>query len=618
MGRAGAAVGALFMVGLTSAIDAKHANDKLANQLGLTEAEAKRAGEVAGDVFSQGFGESMDDVNAAINGVASNLGGMSKVSDDELKEMSSQVLALSQTFDQDLGQTSRAIGQLMKTGMASDATEALDIIAAGLRKGADQGGDFLDTLVGGADNLKSFGFTGEQATGLIIQGLNAGAESAESVTGLFEELVGNVSAGGEELEQTFTDLGLNGKQMTKDLTSGGPEANKALDQLLDSIRKLEDPIKQDAMMAALFGEEGAAMQNTLLAIDPSEATKALGEFGGVAKDVTANAAESQTLEASWRQIATTVGELLAPALKTVAQFMAEHPGLMKILVPLVLGLAVALGIFAIATWAVNAAMLANPITWVILGIVALIAVVALIIIKWDEIKESTKLVWGYIVDKLGEAWDWMIRKATELWLWLSGIFSDGWNWIVRNVWNPVRDFFTKKIPGWVSDGIGWIQDKWNDMIGWFAGIPGRLASGARGMWDFISNGLKGALNGAIGLVNDGIWFINSKLIGSANMIPGVNIPYIPYIPYLAEGGVVTAPTLAMIGEGGEPEAVTPLSTLDGMLRSVAQPVQQVGREPAVLVIRGDGSPAADFIIESLRVNTRNRAGGSIVRLIEEG
>ena len=33
---------------------------------------------------------------------------------------------------------------------------------------------------------------------------------------------------------------------------------------------------------------------------------------------------------------------------------------------------------------------------------------------------------------------------------------------------------------------------------------------------------------------------------------------------MAEGGIVTRPTLAMIGEGGEPEAVIPLSKMGGM------------------------------------------------------
>ena len=37
------------------------------------------------------------------------------------------------------------------------------------------------------------------------------------------------------------------------------------------------------------------------------------------------------------------------------------------------------------------------------------------------------------------------------------------------------------------------------------------------------------------------------------------------IPMLAEGGIATGPTLAMIGEGRGPEAVIPLDKLEGML-----------------------------------------------------
>jgi hypothetical protein len=46
----------------------------------------------------------------------------------------------------------------------------------------------------------------------------------------------------------------------------------------------------------------------------------------------------------------------------------------------------------------------------------------------------------------------------------------------------------------------------------------------------------------------------------------VNFGDIPQvkIPRLAEGGIVTGPTLAMIGEGREPEAVIPLSKLGSM------------------------------------------------------
>ena len=39
---------------------------------------------------------------------------------------------------------------------------------------------------------------------------------------------------------------------------------------------------------------------------------------------------------------------------------------------------------------------------------------------------------------------------------------------------------------------------------------------------------------------------------------------VPDIPMLADGGIVTGPTLAMIGEGREPEAVIPLSKMGSM------------------------------------------------------
>ena len=47
-------------------------------------------------------------------------------------------------------------------------------------------------------------------------------------------------------------------------------------------------------------------------------------------------------------------------------------------------------------------------------------------------------------------------------------------------------------------------------------------------------------------------------------IPGVNIPNIPDIPFLAKGGIVTSPTLAMIGEAG-PEAVVPLNQMGSVM-----------------------------------------------------
>jgi len=49
------------------------------------------------------------------------------------------------------------------------------------------------------------------------------------------------------------------------------------------------------------------------------------------------------------------------------------------------------------------------------------------------------------------------------------------------------------------------------------------------------------------------------------------------IPAMAEGGIVTGPTLALIGEGRGPEAVIPLDKLDGFMGGGAQNINVTGR-----------------------------------------
>lgn len=619
---AGLAAGALFVAGLTNAMDASNANTKLQNQLALNDEEAKRAGTIAGDVFSQGFSDSIGGVNEAMSGVIQAMGGMGEVSDKELSSMTKSAIMLGETFELDVGEAATAAGQLIANDLVKDGEEAFDVLTrAAQTLPKSMIADIPATIIEYGKHFQRMGLDGQTAFGMLSQYVQAGGRDIDQAADVIHEFARITSEETDRAAEGFKELGLDSKQMLEDIGKGGDPAEAALGKTLEKLRQIKDPAKQAELGIALFGDMAGEGADALWAMDPASAAASSGmdKAGGAAKEATDKMAASQSLDSIWRTLTTTLGELLAPALQKVSTFMSEHPGLVKILVPIIIGLAVAFGIFAIAVWAVNIAMMANPIAWIILGIIALIAVIVLIIVKWEEIKESTKLVWGYIVDKLGEAWDWMIKKATELWMWLTGIFSDGWNWLVRNVWDPVKKFFTQTLPGWVGDGIQWVKDKWNDMIGWFAGIPGRIASGAKGMWNFVTDGLKGALNGAIGLVNDGIWFINDKLIANANRLPGVNIPWIPYIPYLAEGGVTTGPTLAMIGEGAEQEAVLPLSKLEHMISMGghgdmrAPSVSKVQPIDVRVTASVDGSAFAD----AFKYEVRTRAGGSVRRYAGE-
>jgi phage-related protein len=129
----------------------------------------------------------------------------------------------------------------------------------------------------------------------------------------------------------------------------------------------------------------------------------------------------------------------------------------------------------------------------------------------------------------------------------------------------------------VDDTVGRVRTIITNVINAVTGLIGRARTAATNMGNAIFNGIRnalaniagvvrglilGAVNAAIRLVNDAIGRINSTLdfqiTAFGRVIWEGGAPDIPLIPRLmAEGGIVTGPTLAMMGEKG-PEAVIPL------------------------------------------------------------
>ncbi|MDS0220882.1 hypothetical protein NDI54_05875 [Haloarcula sp. S1AR25-5A] len=76
------------------------------------------------------------------------------------------------------------------------------------------------------------------------------------------------------------------------------------------------------------------------------------------------------------------------------------------------------------------------------------------------------------------------------------------------------------------------------------------------------------------------------------------------IPGMAKGGIVTGPTNAFIGEGGEDEFVTPASTMERVLRDVAEKAMSGGGGDSIVIeeINVDGSSDMDeqALIQAVR------------------
>lgn len=168
--------------------------------------------------------------------------------------------------------------------------------------------------------------------------------------------------------------------------------------------------------------------------------------------------------------------------------------------------------------------LTSPLTLIILGFAAAMAASILLYKNWDTVKE-----------KLVELWQKILEFGAGL--------RECWNGIIEDV------------------NINLVQP-WNNF--WDA-IGGKVSA----VWQGIKNAVKSGINSVINFVNSGIGKLNNFHVNVPKGVPGIGGKSfglkIPTIPTLATGGIATGPTLAEIGEGGEPEAVVPLTKLSNML-----------------------------------------------------
>jgi len=147
-----------------------------------------------------------------------------------------------------------------------------------------------------------------------------------------------------------------------------------------------------------------------------------------------------------------------------------------------------------AIWAFTAALLANPITWIVLGIVALVAAIVGLIVYWDEITAAINSGWN------------SLKSMFENNAWMKIIFAP--LYLAITAVDAVVEAF-KKIPEWWEGFKSWIgglslapvwnlggdlveslSAKWSAFAGWIAGLSlapvwnlgGELVEGLQQKW----------------------------------------------------------------------------------------------------------------------------------------
>lgn len=372
----------------------------------------------------------------------------------------------------------------LKKAVASNSKELAKL---GVKtKNAD--GSYRDINEIWYDTLEALGNiqneTERDAAALAIFG-----RSADSLAGIVDDGGKALKEYGKEAE----DLGLILSQDTVD----------SLNEVNDKLDKLK------GQATARLMETGAKALEALTPV----LEKVVGLIGSVLDYI------GQLTPEQIQMVATILA--IVAAISPLASLISKIAGVIAYLPTLISGIGTAL------TW-----LMANPVALVIAGIVALVALIAT---KGDEIQAKLQAVDDFLQNIFAKDW-------TEVFGPVLGGIINGFFATFKGVWDGIKGVLDGVID--IIRGVfsGDWERAWNGVVELFSGIV-----------NTITTIFKAPLNGIISLINGAIGGINS-LIGGINKIPGVNVGTIGTIPYLANGGVLSQGS-AIVGEAG-PELLT--------------------------------------------------------------
>ena len=420
--------------------------------------------------------------------------------------------------------------------------------------------------------LKNMGYESGQAL-LESKGLQGSLEALKDAVGgdelAFAGLFSSVEA------QTAV-LAMAGNQ-AENLTSKTAEMYEATGAANTAFERQTNSLKYDIQMIKNLGANFLTQLGTNI-------LPYVREFAEAALPVVSEALE---------KIGGYMTGTIIPAAETAVKWISEHRTLILALAAGIATAVAAYKAYKVAITAYNAVMavykvvtaasatgtftLAGAMTALNLPVLAVVAAIGLAVAagiliykNWDKIKaKAVELgakiseVWGNIKTGVSEAVANLVSAFQSNFPLLSAYLS-GWWESVSAAWENVKAIFANIIDFVQNVFAGNWSAAWDNIVAIFGNVFG-----------MIVNLAKAPINGVISAINWVLEKINSISVTIPDWVPGVGGKTlgfnIPTIPALAAGGIATAPTLAQIGEGGEPEAVLPLSKLAALLDEWTKP-----------------------------------------------
>ena len=248
-----AAVGAAAVAAGAAAFnlssDISNATNNIAAQMGISKSEAEGFEGVMKGIFANNFGDSFEDISAAIVTVTQSLGEMS---DADLQGITEDAFALRDAFGLEVGESIDAARVLMEQ-MGLSGEQAMDLIASGMQNGLNANDDFIDSIREYGNLFSEAGFSAEQMYSIMETGAQSGVLGTDKIADAIKEMTIKLNEGGEDTKAAFDTIGLSFDDIAASVAAGDETWADYFDSIVGGLADIEDPMERSKAQTAIFG-----------------------------------------------------------------------------------------------------------------------------------------------------------------------------------------------------------------------------------------------------------------------------------------------------------------------------------------------------------------------------
>lgn len=244
----------LGVAALKTAGDVETANARITSSLGLTQEQSAVTKQALEQIFSDGYGESWDDVAESIIQVKQQLGD---IPDDQIVKVTENALILRDTLGQDMGESLRGINSLM-VNFGMDADSAMDLYVTGVQRGLDKTNELGDNLAEYGQLWSQAGFSAKDMFAVLENGLQSGAYNLDKVNDFVKEFTISLTDG--RISDNLEKFSSGTKGVFKEFQKGKKTAQDVFKSVINDLENTEN--QQDKLTLAgtvwsALGEDNA-------------------------------------------------------------------------------------------------------------------------------------------------------------------------------------------------------------------------------------------------------------------------------------------------------------------------------------------------------------------------